>query len=412
MVAVEPVSLRFVRPQWSHEVPSPPHDALSTEDRRQHLIEHPSSYLGVTRSPEDVDVDADEQSAAEVAISLSRASLEQLLRQDVFEPATAPGFYLYRLEDARHRQTGLVCGVASADYEAGRVRVHEQIRQTRADILARHLSAVGAQSSPIAMAFRSAPALGTMIQRIAATTEPFLDIVDGELRQTLWAVRDPDDGELARTSLANNDLYLIDGHHRAAAAATHRRLSGDDGHLMLSVLFPFEELRSQAFHRILRPIDTDVLLAELSERFPVEAAVSVDSVVARGEEWIALAVGGSETTWHLVALPPPRLEAGGERLDIDPVRLRQHVLEPLFGIDESGADPRLMHRPGPGDTDAIASLRLGPGQVAFWMRPVPADVLLAVADRGGTMPPKSTYFVPKVRSGLFVRLTDPSLSPS
>lgn len=408
MVAVEPVCLRFVRSQWSHEVPSPPHDALSTEDRRQHLIDHPHSYLGVTRSPEDVDSGAADP--AEEAIKLSRASLEDLLSEGAFEPEAPPAFYLYRLEDPQHRQTGLVCGVASADYEAGRVRIHEQIKQARADILARHLSAVGAQSSPIAMAFRSAPDLEAMIERVAATTEPFLDVVDGDLRQTLWTIPDARDAELARSALAEEDLYLIDGHHRAAAAATHRRVTGDDGHLMLSVLFPFDELRSQTFHRILRPVDTDQLLADLRDRFVVEDAPTVEAVIERGDAWIALAIGGTETTWHLVELPPPLPGPNGNRLDIDPVRLRQHVLQPLFGIDESGADPRLVHRPGPGHAEAVSTLRLGPGQAAFWMRPVPSAVLLEVADRGGTMPPKSTYFVPKVRSGLFVRLTDPSLA--
>ncbi len=408
MVAVEPVTLRLVSEQWSHEVPSPPHDALSSEDRRQHLLDHPHSYLGVTRSPEDVDAGADDP--AEEAIRLSRASLETLLAEHVFEPEAAPAFYLYRLEDSWHRQTGLVCGVASADYEAGHIRIHEQIKQTRADILASHLSAVGAQSSPIAMAFRSAPTLDALMGRITSTDQPLIDVTDDDLRQTLWAVTDPEDIAAARGALADEDLYLIDGHHRAAAAATHRRVTGDDGHLMLSVVFPYSELKSQTFHRILRPIDTDQLVADLSARFRVEAAPSLEKVVDRGPAWIALAVGGDETSWYLVELPPALPDASGSRLDIDPVRLRQHVLQPLFGIDESGADPRLVHRPGPDDAEAISVLRLGPGQAAFWMRPVPPDVLLSVADRGGTMPPKSTYFVPKVRSGLFIRLTDPTLN--
>lgn len=409
MVAVEPVSLRFVRPEWSHEVPSPPHDALSTRDRRQHLLEHPRSYLGVTRSIEDIDPAVDDPEAE--AIRLSRASLEILLQEGAFGAETDPGFYLYRLEVGDHHQTGLVCGVAAADYEAGRVRIHEQIKQTRADILARHLSTVGAQSSPIAMAFDSAPELVAVMDRITTETEPLLDLLDGDLRQTLWAVADPGDAETARRSLAAEDLYLIDGHHRAAAAATHRRSTGDDAHLMLSVVFPFDELRSETFHRILRPVDTDLLVTQLSERFPVTPAPTVEAVMGRNPDSIALAVGGDETSWYLVELPPPVAEVGGAILDIDPVRLRQHVLQPLFGIDESGADPRLVHRPGPDDADAVERLRLKPGQVAFWMRPVPAAVLLEVADRGGTMPPKSTYFVPKVRSGLFVRLTDPLLAP-
>ncbi len=402
MVAVEPVALRFVRPEWSHEVPSPPHDALSTDARRQHLIDHPRSYLGVTRSPEDVHHQTADPAGE--AMRLSRASLEALLADDVFEPARPPGLYLYRLEEPGHRQTGLVCGVGSVAYDAGQVRIHERVKQPRADLLARHLDQVGAQSSPIAMAFQSSPAVEAIIERITTTTEPFIDLVDDDLRQSIWAMPDPRDVDAVCAALAPEHLYLIDGHHRAAAASAHQRLTGTTGHLMLSVLFPFTELRNLAFHRIVGPIDTERLLDDLGARFATEPATPAE-VVDRGDGWVGLAVGGSETRWYLVEIPPPP----GWELDIDPVRLAQHVLHPLFGIDESVGDHRLVHQPGPADLEAVGDLRLGPDQAAFLMRPVPGDVLLHVADRGGTMPPKSTYFVPKVRSGLFVRLTDPTL---
>ena len=401
MVAVEPVSLRFVRPEWSHEVPSPPHDALSAEQRRQHLIHHPHSYLGVTRSPEDIEPGT--PYPAEEAMRQSRASLEALLERGVFGPANPPGFYLYRLEEGGHRQTGLVCGVASAAYDAGQVRIHEQIKRSRADLLARHLAQVGAQSSPIAMAFQSVPAVETLIARITAETTPFLDLVDDGLRQQLWTVDHPDDVALACAALASE--HLFDGHHRAAAASSHQRMTGSNGHLMLSVLFPFSELHNLAFHRIVQDVDGERLLARLRDRFTVREARTADEVAARPHGSIGVAVGGEPVRWFLVDLPPPPMGA----LDIDPVRLSRPVLEPLLELDETAADGRVVHRPGRGDAEAVAAVRLAAGQVGFWMRPVPADVLLHVADRGGTMPPKSTYFVPKVRSGLFVRLTDPEL---
>ena len=403
MVAVEPVSLRFVRPEWSHEVPSPPHDALSAEERRQHLVDHPHSYLGVTRSPDDVDPGT--PYPAEEAMRRSRASLEALLEQGAFGPAHPPGLYLYRLEEDDHRQTGLVCGVGSAAYDAGQVRIHEQIKQPRADLLARHLAQVGAQSSPIAMAFQSVPAIEALMERITTDTDPFIELVDGDLRQQLWAIDRPEDVAGACAALASEHLYLIDGHHRAAAASAHQRLTGATGQLMLSVLFPFAELRNLAFHRIVQDVDGDLLLSRLGERFTVRAAGSAAEVAERPDGWVGLAVGGDPVRWFLVELPPPPMGA----LDIDPVRLGRHVLEPLLDLDETAADGRVLHHPGASGADAVAEFRLARGQVGFWMRPVPTEVLLRVADRGGTMPPKSTYFVPKVRSGLFVRLTDPTL---
>lgn len=422
MAAVAPISLRFVSPDWSHEVPSPPHDALSNEARRRHLREHPHSYLGVTRSPDDVhpddlpggagpgDTASVEDDLADIAMRLSRASLERLLSVGAFGPSRPPGLYLYRLQTREHHQTGLVCGVATEDYDRGTVRIHEQINQHRADLLAHHLRSVGAQSSPIAMAFRSAPALESIIERVTTDEAPMLEVIDDELRQSLWPLGDAD-AAAALASLSGEPLYLIDGHHRAAAASADRRDHGSPDHWMLSVVFPFGQLRNEAFHRVLEGVDGEDLIHRIAERFPVRQVDAVEEVTARPPGWVAVAVGGAAVRWWLVELPPPAPNRGPV-LDIEPVRLARHVLAPLLGIEEPTPDRRLSYRPGPADAAAASALRLGPGQVEFWMRPVPLTTLLDLADDGLVMPPKSTYFEPKVRSGLFVRLTDPTLAGS
>jgi uncharacterized protein (DUF1015 family) len=397
-----------VNPGWAGEVPSPPHDALSAEQRRRHLRDHPSSYLGVTLSPEDIAPVAAAADAADVAARMSRASLERLVTQGAFGPERPPGFYLYRLRKDDHEQTGLVCGVATEDYDSGVVRIHEQINQPRADRLAQHLRLVGAQSNPIAMAYRTAPSLAGIVERCTTRNPPLLEISSHGLSQTIWAI---DDGpEAVASALAAEPLYLIDGHHRAAAASADRQRQPGAGHLMLSVLFPFGQLRNEAFHRVLDGVDVDGLLARLAERFPVRPIDSVAEIAARPDGWIAVAAGGSELRWWLVELPPPE-PVDGHVIDIEPVRLATHVLAPLLGIVEPTTDPRLSYRPGPAEAGAAAAPRVGSGQVEFWMRPVPLSMVLDLADLGLVMPPKSTYFEPKVRSGLFIRVTDPSLGP-
>lgn len=416
MASVSPVALRFVTEQWKTEVPSPPHDALSVEARRHHLREHPRSYLGVTRAPEDGGDVNGSATAAGDALQAGRQTLVGLLDEQVFGPVNGPTFYVYRLVDGEHHQSGLVCGVATTDYDCGTVRIHERINQSRADHLARHLQVVGAQSSPIAMAFRAAPAVTEVMARTANANEPFLDIVDDDgLRQQLWRVPEEEIAEI-QGALHELPLYLIDGHHRAAASSTDLRESGEPEaeHRMLSVLFPYEELRNQAFHRVLTGMDAAVLEDALRQRFPVRSTDNPEVVVGRAPTELALAVpSGPEETgqilrWILFDIPfdsasPDALE------NIDPIRLGTHVISSILETDESGSDTRLSYRPGQADLETLGQLTLKPGEVLFLMRPVSMRTLMEASDEGNVMPPKSTYFQPKVRSGLFVRLIDPTL---
>lgn len=415
MVAIKPVGLRLVRPEWVDEVPAPPEDALSPDARRRHLADHPRSYLSVTRSPNDL-LESEMPSADDGppdllahSLQLSRASLEGLLAEGIFGPEEPPALYLYQLEAGGHRQTGLVCGVPTADYDIGRIRVHERYNRDRADLLARHLATVGAQSNPIVMGFESSERFGAVADRVAKDP-PRLEVAGPSLRQRLWAITDQADVESMVGSLADLPFYLIDGHHRAAAASAHRATAADSDHLMLAALFPVDQLRNLAFHRILHPVDPHQLLSWLEQQTSLRRASTPREVVSRSDDEIALAVGQSDGApqWWLVTLPRP--VAGRDHwLDIDPVRLARHVLRPALDIDEATSDPRLSYRPGADDEAAVTQLRLDDGQVACWMRPVPMQTLLEVSDRGETMPPKSTYFQPKAQAGLFLRSVDPTL---
>ncbi|MGI9597688.1 MAG: DUF1015 family protein [Acidimicrobiales bacterium] len=429
MAIVEPVSLRFVLPELTGEVPSPPHDALSAAARRQHLIDHPRSYLGVTRSPEDIDPGSADPAGD--ALRAGRRQLESMLQQGVFSPSSDSGFFIYRLELDGHRQTGLVCGVATADYDDGTVRIHERINQGRAAHLANHLRVVGAQSSPIALAYKSRPAVADVIEAAIEANEAILDFVDENgLRQRLWPIPEASDIEKLRLSFANAPLYLIDGHHRAAAAsadradlAPHRQRH----HLMLATLFPYEELRNQAFHRVLTGIDRATFEAELVGRFPVRFTDDPEVVAGRAQTEVAFGVprspgmapplAGQEPAndgldgpirWLLVDVPFD-IHARSDLNNIDPVRLGNQILGPVLDIDEATSDPRLSYRPGWADAESISAIAVGPDESVFLMRPVPMDVLMDASDEGLVMPPKSTYFMPKVRSGLFLRVVDKSL---
>jgi uncharacterized protein (DUF1015 family) len=400
---LEPTATRLIRPEWALRVPSPAHDALAPEARRRYVADNPDSFLTVTRGPEDLDPDEEWDSAR--AVRDSQASLGRLLEAGAYSDLAPPAFYLYRLSlpgvSGSHSQIGIVGNAAVEDYEQGVIRVHEQVHEHRARHLADHLGGLQIQSSPIALAYRADPALTSLVTELARSSAPLLDFVapDG-LHQQVWRV--DRSGPLARAvseALADAPLYLIDGHHRAAAASHHRRQVADPGaDWMLSVLFPADGLHNEAFHRLVHGVEHRWLLALLGASFPVRSGVTHDEVADRGPDDLALLTGAA---WHLIGVGPP---TGTDPLDaLDTMRLERRILEPLLGLTTTAPGQRLSYRVGDPDPAGLGRWRTGPDEALWLMRPVPMDVVLDAADAGVVMPPKSTFFQPKARSGVFLR---------
>ncbi|MDH3681775.1 MAG: DUF1015 domain-containing protein, partial [Acidimicrobiia bacterium] len=371
--------------------------------RRRYLAKHPDSYLSVTRAPED-QPPGEQWNAAE-ELSASRAALHALVDAGAFSPMGPPRLYLYRLSMPGHSQVGIVGGIAIDDYDSGLVRVHEQVRTGRVEHLTTQLDGLGVQSSPIALAHRDAQEITSVVERLLDATPAVVIADDSGLSQQVWAV-DDDAAGLLCAALADQALYLVDGHHRAAAASLHFAHSRPgNGAVMLGATFPANQLRTEAFHRVLTDVDSGELLERLRTRCTVRPAASVDAVVARSPHELALLTGGR---WWLVglALAGEATTTVGPLDRLDPVRLQQHVLAPLLDIEPSSASDVLDYRPGLGDRDDVAAIEaaMSDRRCAIWvMRPVPVDALIDISDAGLVMPPKSTCFVPKVRSGVFLR---------
>jgi len=413
---IEPTIARLIRPGWARRVPSPAHDLLAPDDRRRYVAGNPDSFLTVTRGPEDVAPGEVWDSAR--AVAESRRSLERLLVAGAWtDPPPRPALFLYRLSmeggavGEPHAQVGIVGNLSVDDYEQGVIRVHEQVHEHRTRHLADHLAGLRIQSSPVALAHRADPALSALVAGITAGRAPELDFTSPDgLRQQIWRVDEPELIRSVQDALAAMPLYVIDGHHRSAAAAAHRRThpESEAAHWLFGAVFAADELRNEPFHRVVHGIDPDELVALVGRSFPVWAVAPHDvtaEVAGRRPEEVALLTGGR---WYLVDLGPlPDAGEGSDGADVlaglDVVRLEERVLRPLLGITTASPAGRISYRVADASHGGLEVWRTDADEALWLMRPVPMEAVLDAADAGVAMPPKSTFFQPKARSGVFLR---------
>lgn len=413
MARIEPTIARLIQPHWARRVPSPAHDLLAPDDRRRYVAGNPDSFLTVTRGPEDVPPGEVWDSAR--AVAESRRSLERLLDAGAWgDRPPRPALFLYRLSveggaggEQPHAQVGIVGNLSVDDYEDGVIRVHEQVHEHRTQHLADHLAGLRIQSSPVALAHRADPALSALVAGVTAAREPELDFTSADgLHQQVWRVDEPEIIGAVQAALADMPLYVIDGHHRSAAAAAHRRAHPDSeaAHWLFGAVFAADELRNEPFHRVVHGIDPDELVALVGRSFPVRTVAPDDaaaSVAGRRPEEVALLTGGR---WYLVDLGPlPEPGEGDALAGLDVVRLEERVLGPLLGITTASPAGRITYRVADAEHGDLAVWRTDADEALWLMRPVPMDAVLDAADAGLAMPPKSTFFQPKARSGVFLR---------
>lgn len=414
MTRFAPLPLHVVSAAWADRVPSPAHDTLTSEQRQAFIADNPDSYLAVTQSHED-----QPGSSADQMLQASRRALDRLVERGAFGSERSPTYYLYQLEqvvDGRpvHRQTGVIGGLAVTDFERGELRPHERIHADRASHMAAHLDAVGVQSSPVAVAVRPESGLAPLLVAILAESGPPTVVARGAdgLVQRIWPIDDASREAEITAILAAHPTYLIDGHHRAAAAALHRthlelaseQPAADSVQWLLTAVFPAEELLNRSFHRRVLGTSIDAIVNAVSDRV---AWRSVASVTDRAEDEVILV-----DAERIVAMSLPN-GVGSEPYDgalpeglardlddLDVVRIDRWLLEDTLGLEPSLRDPRIVYVPGTGfsetgfsETDSVLCLA----------RPAPLSLVLDVADAGLVLPPKSTYFEPKVRSGVFLR---------
>jgi uncharacterized protein (DUF1015 family) len=375
---------------------------MSEEEARRLVEGNPLSFLRVSRPETGLPRGTDPHSGP--AYAQGRAAFDTLLADGALRRDEAPAYYLYRQVMGAHHQTGVVAAASCREYLDGTIRKHELTRPDKEDDRVRHIEALAAQTGPAFLFHRAAPALAAFIRQ-RTEGRPDVDFVapDG-VRHTTWTVGDREGLTFLATQFAAIPrLYIADGHHRSAAAARvfeQRRGAGGSGGL-LSVIFAHDALQVLPYHRVLKDLNgwsADGLLGQLAEVFDVGQPAPLPGA-ALAPRTVGLCLEGR---WRLLRYRPELLEVGEPADRLDVALLQRHVLAPVFGVDNPRTSERIGFVGGiRGPAELERMVVSGACACAFAMAPTSLGELMDIADRGGIMPPKSTWFEPKLRDALF-----------
>jgi uncharacterized protein (DUF1015 family) len=406
MAELRPFRALRPRPDMAAKVASVPYDVVDTAEARELAAGNPHSFLHVVRPeidlPETTDIH-DDAVYAQAPKALSRLVGEGVLVRD-----EEPALYLYRQIMDGHAQIGVVGCAAVDEYDRDLVKKHEKTRPDKEDDRTRHVLTLSAHAGPVFLTYRGTERIDAAVERVVSAEEPLYDFVavDG-VAHTVWRV--PDGAEIAAAFREVPATYVADGHHRAASASRARaarraaseRFTGDEEvNFFLAVLFPGDQLRILPYNRVvhdLNGLSPEAFLARLRDIMAVTPA-GPPSPDRKGR--FAMYLGGA---WHRLEAPREAVEADDPVASLDAAILQDLVLGPVLGIDDPRTSARISFVGGiRGTGELVRRVEANRDGVAFSLHPVSMDELMAVADAGRVLPPKSTWFEPKLRSGLLI----------
>ncbi len=403
---------RALRPdrQYAASVAAPPYDVINVEEARQIAAGNPRSFLHVEKSEIDIPgyPDVEERTVFQTAVhNLEKLRAEKVLIQD-----PAPCLYIYAQEMAGRRQYGIVAAVSVREYETGLIKKHEHTRADKEIERIGHVDTVGAQTGPVFITYRQREEIDAIVSRTVLLPPEYDFVAADGIAHRVWIVADPEViGRLTAAFAAVPTMYIADGHHRAAAAAAvaarRREKDGEPAvdrpyETFLAVLFPHDQLRIMDYNRVvkdLRGLAVDDFLAKISKHFEILPDYPERSPRRRHEFGMYL-----EGKWRGLSFRK-ELPAADPVRALDVSILQEYLLGPILGIADPRTDKRIDFIGGIRGMEELERLvASGSFAVAFSLCPTTLGELMAVADAGLVMPPKSTWFEPKLRSGLFVHL--------
>jgi uncharacterized protein (DUF1015 family) len=408
LTLIKPFRALRPAPGRAADVLAPPYDVLSSAEARDCVRDKPWSFLHVSKAEVDLDPAIDPYDGAVYAKAAD--NFRRMIAAGVLVRDDKPCYYAYRLTWRGRSETGFAAVASIAAYAENRIRKHELTTPAKEDDRVRQIEAVDAQTGPVMLAYPASHGIDTLLAR-AAAENPAVDVTaDDDVRHQLWVI--DDEAPIAAVTRAVDRLpalYIADGHHRSAAALRVAQARGQRDGYFLAVLLPQQQMTILDYNRALRDLNGlahEAVLREIRCRYAVEPT---DQPVrpARADE-VGMVLGGR---WYRLTLRP---EFAGERAQSgDPVArlpvtlLAKNVLEPIFGVSDPRRDKRIDFVGGGrglGELERLVSS--GEMAAAFALYPTQMSDLMAIADAGAIMPPKSTWFEPKLADGMVSHLLD------
>ncbi len=405
MSLIYPFTALRPAPQAAAAVASVPYDVVNTEEARALAEGNPLSFLRVSR-PE-IELPPGTDPHADAVYDLATKNFGRLKDLAPLVVEEVASFYIYRLRMGAHVQSGVAACFSIDEYDHDLIKKHEKTRPDKEDDRTRHMLAIGAQTGPVFLTYRASQDVDAVVAK-ATRGDPLFDVVapDG-VRHQIWQVPTAMNAEIVKAFAALDSLYIADGHHRAASAARARNALREksassvssaalaEHESVLAVAFPDNQMQILPYNRVVRDLHgltANEFLDSLKRRLTVTDGGPA-TPVRKGD--VAMFLAGA---WYTITLP-----SAAHSLDVD--TLEHTILEPVLGIDDVRMDKRLDFVGGIRGTSALEQLvTSGSFSVAFSMFPVSVEDLMRVSDAGGIMPPKSTWFEPKLRDGLLSHL--------
>jgi uncharacterized protein (DUF1015 family) len=404
MAVLSPFRALRPSPSAAARVAAVPYDVVDTDEARALAAGNPLSFLHVSRA--EIDCPPGLDPYARAVYERAVWNFERLKQDAPMVVEDRPSLYVYRLQMGGVTQTGVAACFSIDEYERGVIRKHERTRQDKEDDRTRHVLALRAQTGPVFLIHREAAAIDRVVEEVVSPPPLYDFTAPDDVRHSVWRVSPSLEQALVGAFAAMPTLYIADGHHRAASAARAReqlrRGGGSDGEwdTVLAVAFPASQVRVLPYNRLVSDLGgrTPAAFVELLRR---QFSVQEGSATPERRGDVSMFLDGSWYTIELGEAAPTA--AATDRLDVS--RLQNLLLHPLLGIEDPRSSTRIDFvggLRGPGELER--AVQSGRAAVAFSMYPVSVDDLMSIADAGGIMPPKSTWFEPKLRDGLLSHL--------